>query len=245
MNDTTHTPHVNPAWAEVFVRELRMLDVPGHRIGHALADVEAYCADSGESAEEAFGDAVAYARDLDLPRADSRFSTVEMLGHGAGLLGMFVSVYALGAWATREPVSFTLGLLVSAVTLLIALAAMLRRPEALMRALVDRPWLLLVANLVVVGGVASLLLGLDASVFELPALPVASAGVLLVAASTVSALRSQAGDQDDRVLGPDGADGVGSLEVGRRFGVLARLGPWVPAIATLVLGGLTSLLRLA
>lgn len=236
MKDTTRTPHVAPEWASAFIVELRMLDVAGDRIGAALADVETHCADAGESAAEAFGDAVAYARSLALPRQDSRISPSEIIGHGAGLIGIFLTAFALGAWASHEPASVTLGLVISALVLLAALGALVRWPEATLRALMARPWLAILANVVVIGGVAAALLLLDTSVVDLPALPVAGVGVLLVAFSTFSSLRSGVFTADDRVLGPEGADGVGSLELGRRFTVLSALGPWVPAIATVILG---------
>ena len=48
-------------WRDTFLLELRMREVPGARIGEALAEIETHCADSGESPDEAFGDPVAYA----------------------------------------------------------------------------------------------------------------------------------------------------------------------------------------
>ena len=49
------------AWRDAFVLELRLRDVPGPQIGDALAEVDAHCADSGQSPQEAFGDPVHYA----------------------------------------------------------------------------------------------------------------------------------------------------------------------------------------
>jgi hypothetical protein len=51
-------------WRDAFVLRARMRDVPGERIGEALAEVEAHCAESGETPDEAFGDPVAYAQTL-------------------------------------------------------------------------------------------------------------------------------------------------------------------------------------
>src|SRR5262245_36541409 len=51
-------------WREAFVLQLRLRDVPGARIGEALAEVETHCADSGHSPLEAFGDPKAYAESL-------------------------------------------------------------------------------------------------------------------------------------------------------------------------------------
>ena len=49
MRIDTHTPHVEQDWAEAFLLELRLRGVGGRRIGAALAEVEAHCAESGES----------------------------------------------------------------------------------------------------------------------------------------------------------------------------------------------------
>ncbi len=48
-------------WRDRFVLELRTRKVTGSRIGDALAEVDAHCADSGEEPEQAFGDPVDYA----------------------------------------------------------------------------------------------------------------------------------------------------------------------------------------
>lgn len=49
------------AWRDAFVLELRLRDVPGPAIGDALAEVEAHCAQSGETPQQAFGDPQTYA----------------------------------------------------------------------------------------------------------------------------------------------------------------------------------------
>jgi hypothetical protein len=51
-------------WRESFVLRARLRGVPGARIGEALAEVEAHCAESGETPDQAFGDPVAYAQSL-------------------------------------------------------------------------------------------------------------------------------------------------------------------------------------
>ncbi|MBT8226188.1 MAG: hypothetical protein HKP61_16960 [Dactylosporangium sp.] len=48
-------------WQHRFIGELRMRDVPGVGIGDAIAEVEAHCADAGQSPQEAFGDPIEYA----------------------------------------------------------------------------------------------------------------------------------------------------------------------------------------
>lgn len=48
------------------VLELRLLEVPGERIGHILAEAESHLAESGEAPEDVFGPVRAYARELAL-----------------------------------------------------------------------------------------------------------------------------------------------------------------------------------
>jgi hypothetical protein len=56
--------HLMDPWRDSLIMELRMRDVSGERIGEVLAEVDAYCADSGQTPDEAFGDPVTYAREL-------------------------------------------------------------------------------------------------------------------------------------------------------------------------------------
>lgn len=116
------TPHIDKAWREAFVIEQRLADVPGERIGDALATVDAHCAESGEDVREAFGDPVAYARSL-LPE-DSRPSTAfrgrTAVGLLLGLLGLVAVPRAVDAWVVGGPVRVSTGDLV-AVALALAL----------------------------------------------------------------------------------------------------------------------------
>ena len=56
--------HLMDPWRDALVAELRMREVPGDRIGEALAEVDAYCTDAGQTPAEAFGDPIAYAQSL-------------------------------------------------------------------------------------------------------------------------------------------------------------------------------------
>jgi hypothetical protein len=58
------TPHVERPWRDEFVITLRLRGATGAAIGDALAHVESFCAESGESAEAAFGRTSEYARSL-------------------------------------------------------------------------------------------------------------------------------------------------------------------------------------
>lgn len=245
MKDTTRTPHVDPAWAEAFIIELRLLDVRGEQIGAALADVEAHCADSGETAHDAFGAPQEYARELGLPAQGEGFTLREGLTLGAGLVGLFLTTYGAGAWGAHGQVEVTVGMLAVLAVVGIALSALLLRPAPVARAAIDRPWLLVLANVVILGGGAALLITLDRSLLSLPPLGVIVVGAALVAWEAVTGVLSRAsGADDDPVVGPDGDEGVGTLQSTRGIRALAALGPWTMAIAALVLALLSAAPRL-
>ncbi|GEK23178.1 hypothetical protein [Cellulomonas xylanilytica] len=58
------TSLVPAAWRDELVLALRLRDASGARIGDALAEVEEFCADSGQDAVTAFGDPREYAASL-------------------------------------------------------------------------------------------------------------------------------------------------------------------------------------
>jgi hypothetical protein len=51
-------------WCDTFATQTRLYGTPGPAIGEALAEIDAHCADSGQSPAEAFGDPVDYAAAL-------------------------------------------------------------------------------------------------------------------------------------------------------------------------------------
>lgn len=71
-----------PDYLDDLALELRLLDVPGDRIGQIMAEVEAHVADSGESPAEAFGPPREYAAELagDHPRVESDNLLVRFFG---------------------------------------------------------------------------------------------------------------------------------------------------------------------
>ncbi|GAA1793971.1 hypothetical protein GCM10009682_14750 [Luedemannella flava] len=109
---------MNPRWRDAFVLTARMRDVPGTRIGEALAEVEAHCAESGETPTEAFGDPVEYARAI-ADQAPAR-PAGRGVGPGRGALatGCYIAATALllegsGAVTGRDLPVLTTGTLVS------------------------------------------------------------------------------------------------------------------------------------
>lgn len=127
------TPNVNREWREQFVMELRLAGTPGARIGDALATVDAHCAESGESTDEAFGDPVSYAREL-LGEETSRIRLRPRLiiGLTFGLLSMLTLPRAVEDWAQDERFTVTAGDLVTTVSLALLAGLLFWRPEPLL-----------------------------------------------------------------------------------------------------------------
>lgn len=64
MIGTKRTRTAEQTYREHLLYHLRMRDLPGDRIGEALAEVEAHTAETGEDPREAFGPPKAYARQV-------------------------------------------------------------------------------------------------------------------------------------------------------------------------------------
>lgn len=196
-------PSVARDWAEAFVLEQRLLGVPGPRIGDALLTVESHVTESGQSAVDAFGDPVGYARDLAAGRSggEPEVTATGVLSSVLGLVGLLVATTAFGPWLGGEPATLTLGLAVLAGLVLVGLGAFLARPTAVLRLLVDRLWVLALgfAGVFAVGVV--LLLALPQVLLELPAGWTSLVGVALVLVGAVLAYLDGSGD-DDLVLAP-------------------------------------------
>lgn len=137
----TLAPHVDKAWADDFIIRLRMRDVPGDRIGDALAEVDAHCADSGEGAPDAFGDAEDYADSLDLPELpDESGVRSTLLGSGLQLVGIVLAPQAFGAIAAGEHLVISAGGLATLAVTVAILAAFARWHDQVLGGLIARPW---------------------------------------------------------------------------------------------------------
>ncbi len=64
MNKQPNAPHDPDAYIDELILQLRLLDVPGDRIGHIIAEAESHLAESGEDPVETFGTPRDYAREL-------------------------------------------------------------------------------------------------------------------------------------------------------------------------------------
>ncbi len=138
--DAWHRPFVKEhrEWCEDFILELRLHDVPGPVIGDRLGEVEAHCTETGETPDQAFGAAVAYAREAEElgPAQRDSESWVSAVTSAGQALALLVGTAAVGPWAQGEQLSYNavqLGSLAVFVMVLLSLPIVLRP-------LVRRPW---------------------------------------------------------------------------------------------------------
>lgn len=135
-------PHVDERWAENFIVELRLVGVDGTRIGAALSEVESHCSESGQSAEQSFGDPVEYAQSLRPVAADHnstcgiRRSLVTIL---VQVVGMLILSWSFEDWLRSPQLGITTGQLVDASFAALGVAALVRYADPLFRMLVHHP----------------------------------------------------------------------------------------------------------
>lgn len=78
-------------WRDRFVTELRMMEVAGSRVGDELKIVQDHLAESGETAEEAFGDPAEYVSNLGYIRTDGNWTSLAVIALTAYLLTSLVT----------------------------------------------------------------------------------------------------------------------------------------------------------
>jgi len=188
--ETDSVAEANKDWLDLFVIELRLLDVGGTAIGDALASAREFLADSGQSADEAFGAPRQYAQALGLPaepkaKADGKWVH---LGAGLGLIGLLLITQSIVPLARGEYVEFGPAvLLISGGSLVVVTILPLLLPP-LLRFLADvRRWKLVVAGVLggIAGGVVPFLLSLwpgSRPLFSVPALPLVIVSAVLLLA---------------------------------------------------------------
>lgn len=196
-------PSVDKTWRDDFILELRLLSVPGARIGDALMTVETHVAESGEPAQEVFGEARGYAREIAAATGDAgrgwRVGPATVVGTLLGLLGMLVLAQAFPAWLDGERVAVTVGQLVG-LGVLLALASALFF-TATLRLVVERPVLVMFLPALLIGVLVGVFLLLREPLFTTPTGPTAAVGaVLLLVGSLVGWFDGPA--QDDRISAP-------------------------------------------
>ena len=238
MTTQTNTPHIEPEWAGALLLELRLRGVAGQQIGATLAEIEAHCADSGQSAREAFGDPATYATALGLaPAPDQKVSLREELpSAGFGLGGMLLTLGAVGAWLSGTELGVTGGSLAMLALVVLGTFLIVRHAAALMRAIATNAWLAVAYAVVPVALFVGVLLLFGQTVlFTVPMLPSLILGMLALAVSTLLALR-RADSLEDPVVGPDGADGAGTLQISAALDRVGRLvTPWLFPVLTAVM----------
>lgn len=184
-------PHVEESWAETFVIELRLRDAPGRVIGDALAEVESHCAESGETAAEAFGEPVAYARSLALAAepAPDPLPMGGALRWALQAVGLLVTTVGTTAWQAGDPLELTTGLVALTVVVGASILAVSRAADRALRFVIAHPvmaWAVTVVHLAVLVG---LLLLLDDVLVRVPAGPASAVGIALLVGGTVAVLR--------------------------------------------------------
>lgn len=160
--ERTLAPHVEPAWAEAAILELRLLGVSGERVGAALAEVDAHCVDSGEPAAEAFGDPVAYARSLELPGDDASRAGVAVAALPSVLqtFGMLAVLWSVPALRRGEAVDVSTGAVGMLLMFGAVVAVIVVWSTPVLRLVVARPLVALAAGAgAIAATVTPLLLG--------------------------------------------------------------------------------------
>lgn len=137
----TTTTHIDPAWRDRFLLEQRLADRSGEQIGDALATVDAHCAESGESAEEAFGDPAAYSRSLvgEAVGPPTRIAPRTVVGIASGLLALLTVPRAVEAWVEGSEVSVSGGDLAGALVVALLATALFRWPTPVLSWVLRRP----------------------------------------------------------------------------------------------------------
>lgn len=234
-------PSAEQDWVEAFVLEQRLLGVPGDRIGDALAVVESHVAESGESAQEAFGDPKVYASETAVPGPATDLASSFVTGVALGLLGMLVTLAGVHPWLAGEGrLEITVGWLVMLALVLAAAAVFVKTTETVLRLVVSRMWLAAGLAAAYFAVVVVLVVSLDRTVAEVPVQVAVAVGVALLAVGTALELREVfRGGVEDPVVGP------GETAPARRvtgFGVLtAFLMPLITAAMVVIAWVVTAL----
>lgn len=181
-------PSVDKQWRDDFIVELRLLSVPGDDVGDALMTVESHVAESGESAREAFGEPKVYAREIaDATGTAGRggsMGVATIIGIVLGLVGMLVTSRAVATVLDGGPVEVTTGELVGLGVLLLLTGALFFTPT--LRVVIDHPVLAALLPALATGVLVGIFLLLSEPLFEVPALPLAGAGALVLVVSAVT-----------------------------------------------------------
>lgn len=197
-------PTIDKTWRDAFILELRLLGVSGDQIGDALVTAESHVRDSAESAEVAFGDPTAYAREIAANRGDEggwQVGSATVVSVSLGLIGMLASSRAFSSWLDDETIAITAGDLLGWGVLLILMGLFLARLDTILRSVVQHFWLALVAPVALVATIVALLVLFTRPVLDVSWPPVAGLGAIALLVSAVTSWRETAAD-DDEIVAP-------------------------------------------
>ena len=221
-------------WFDEFILELRLRDVLGSAIGDAVASARELLDDSGQSAEEAFGPARAYAESLELPRETGPGVATRGLWPAlVGLLSLLPFVQAATVGMRNELLLVSPAQLALLAVPLI-LAAFL---PVYLNVIVRRPWLF--GLIIFVGAVTGFLSSLftpDTQADDwltLDPLPVAvGSAIVMVLSSVWSSMRVLQRGNIDEIIEPLAVQSARTKHPGRAFALLTA---WLFPLAALLL----------
>jgi len=233
-------PSLDKTWRDAFIVELRLLGVPGDRIGDALVTAESHVHESAETAEAAFGDPKAYAHDIAASNGHEAGGTVgvaTVLSVAVGLVGMVASNRAFSAWLDDDTVTITTGDLLGWGLLLVLGSLLLVRLDAVLRIVVERFWLAVAVPVGLVAAIAGLLVLFTWPVLDLAWPLVAVLAVIALVVSTVIGWRGAGADSDEivapgRSRPPSAAARASVALVLPALTVLMLLFAWALSLAT-------------
>lgn len=234
------TTTAHKKWLDELALELRLQDASGRQIGDALATVQEYVADSGQSPDEAFGTPRSYAAELTAAAGGPDRSDLrpQVMSSTASLMVFLAFSAALTPGLAGGQ------LLVGGVQLVsfAILAALVMALPLYMSFLLRHRWALIAVPVVGGGfGVLSAVLSPDSAaeaLLVLPPLPVlVTTAALMVALSIVGTVTAVRG-QPDPVTAP--LEGTPKNTLKSRW--LEILTQWLFPIVSLVMLGLTALI---
>ena len=241
-------PHVDKKWAETLIVELRLIGIEGARIGAALSEVESHCSESGQSAQQAFGDPVNYARSLQLPVDDdpsTRATLRSMTPMVVQVVGMFMLNWGFEYWLGGQQLEITTGHLVNASVALLGMAAIAWVADPMLRMAVYHPIcsaiLVTFAFMAVSATCVVAVLFLDGVIWRVPAgLGLGAGGAVLVGGTVWAIMRHRAsGSEEDPITSPFDDAGTPS-RLGALVGAVTIL--MIP-VATVILLAVTLVLH--
>lgn len=236
--NATRTHRTDEEWVEEFVMALRMREVPGPRIGDLVAEVRSHCAESGESAEEAFGLPRAYAAsriaELRVQRTSAMGWVRSLSPTILGLAGLYLALPAAPALRTHEPVQIPWSFFAALVLLALVAAVLVRFGERL----VARRGAFIAGAMVAFAALVALPIVWTRVAINLSPVAAATTAAVLLVASVVGGYtwgRVHADPAIDPRTGRDSLDDARGARAGRR---ILAIQPWMYLATALVFGAL-------